>query len=363
MNIMNSFQKIKSDVKLQYLLGIGTTVAISSLCYVFVDIIGYHVVALVLLVGVSILAMFLDTLPIVVTAILSALIWNFFFIQPKATFNIQTPEDALLFLMYFLIAVINAVFTSKIRKVEQIAQQKKERENTLQLYNTLLNSLSHELKTPISTIIGATDTLKSNSTKLTENNRSELISEIDVAGNRLHRQVNNLLSMSRLESDFFKLQLDWYDINEIIYSVIRTNQPESTFHEIIFKENENLPLYRVDGPLIEQILHNIVQNALLYTPPGEKISLDVKSREEGFDIEIIDNGPGFPEDKIELVFNKFYRLPNSATGGTGLGLSIAKGFVNAHKGKIKLENISSGGAKFIISIPAEKSSVIQEKHE
>lgn len=358
---MNSFQLIKQDVRLQYLLGIGTTVVISSLCYIFVGFIGYHVVALILLVAVSLLAMFLETLPIVVTAVMSALIWNFFFIQPKATFNIHTPEDALLFLMYFLIAVINAVFTSKIRKVEQVARQKKERENTLQLYNTLLNSLSHELKTPISTIIGAVDTLKTSSTKLSENNRSELISEIDLAGSRLHRQVNNLLSMSRLESDFFKLQLDWYDINEIIYSVIETNRPDSSAHKIVFKENEDLPLYRVDGPLIEQILHNILHNALQYTPKDTAILIEVNLRERGFNIEITDDGPGFPADKLDMVFDKFYRLPKTATGGTGLGLSIAKGFVNAHRGNIQLENVPSGGAKFTIFIPAETTSVIQEE--
>lgn len=355
---MNSFQAIKSDVRLQYLLGIGTTVAISSLCYVFVDFLGYHVVALILLVSVSIMAIYIDTLPIVVTAILSALIWNFFFIQPKATFNIQTPEDVLLFLMYFIIAVMNAVFTSKIRKIEQVARLKKERENTLQLYNTLLNSLSHELKTPISTIIGAVDTLKSNSTKLTENNRSELIGEIELAGNRLHRQVNNLLSMSRLESDLFKLQLDWYDINEIIYSVIGNNRPDSYLHKVNFKEEDDLPLYWVDGPLLEQIIHNILQNALQYTPGGTEITIKVNTQEQGFNIEIKDNGPGFPEDKLELVFDKFYRLPNTATGGTGLGLSIAKGFANAHKGSLKLENLPSGGAKFIIYIPAKNTSVI-----
>jgi len=360
---MNSFQVIKKDVRFQYLLGIGSTVAISSLCYVFIDIIGYHVVALILLVGVSVLAMFLDTLPIVVTAILSALIWNFFFIQPKTTFNIQTPEDGLFFLMYFIIAVMNAVFTSKIRKVELVARQKKERENTLQLYNTLLNSLSHELKTPISTIIGAVDTLKSNSSRLTPDNRSELISEIDVAGNRLHRQVNNLLSMSRIESDFFKLQLDWYDLNELIYSVIDTNRTESTSHKILFKERENLPLYKVDGPLIEQIVHNILQNAILYTPPGTKILIEIYSNPEGFKLTISDNGPGFPEDKIDLVFDKFYRLPNTVTGGTGLGLSIARGFANAHKGMHFLENLPSGGARFTISIPASTTTVIAEKYE
>lgn len=360
---MSLFQSLKNNVKLQYLLGIGTIVVISSICYLFVGFIGYHVVALILLLAVSILAMFLDIYPIILVAILSALIWNFVFIQPQATFNIKNPQDALLFLMYFVIAVMNAVFTSKIRKVEGMARQRKERENTLQLYNTLLNSLSHELKTPISTILWAVDTLKTDSTKLTEENRKELISEIDLAGSRLHRQVNNLLSMSRLESDFFKLQLDWYDINEIIYAVIENNRPDSSAHKIIFREKEDLPLYRVDGPLIEHILHNILHNAIQHTPAGTEIILNVNLRETGFEIEITDKGKGFPPDKLDLVFDKFYRLPNTATGGTGLGLSIAQGFARAHKGNIRLENIPTGGAKFTIFIPAEVTSVTQEENE
>lgn len=347
------FKKIENNLWLQYLVGIGSILFISFICFLFSDIIGYHVVALILLLAVSILAMFLNTLPIVTVAILSALMWNFLFIQPKATFNITTPQDALLFLMYFVIAVINAVFTSRLRKLEAVARQRKEREKTLHLYNTLLNSLSHELKTPISTIIGAVDTLKMNSGRISEINKKELYNELDLAGNRLHRQVNNLLSMSRLESDFLKLQLDWYDINEIIHTVIENNRSSS--HRVIFSATEGLPLFRVDGILLEQVVHNIIHNALEYTPRGTEITIATDLTEAGFKIDIKDTGPGFPEDKLEQVFDKFYRLPNSITGGTGLGLSIAKGFIKAHHGSIKLENNPSGGAKFTIQIPAEKS--------
>ncbi|MDX1754140.1 MAG: DUF4118 domain-containing protein, partial [Salinimicrobium sediminis] len=223
---MKLIKKFKLTWWLQYLVGIGSILLISLISFLLSNIIGYHVVALILLLAVSVLAMFLETLPVVITAIASALIWNFLFIPPKTTFNITTPQDALLFLMYFVIAVMNAVFTSRLREVEAIARKREAKEKTLQLYNTLLNSLSHELKTPISTIIGAIDTLKNNSEKISEVNKSDLYHEIDLAGNRLHRQVNNLLSMSRLESELFKLQLDWYDLKEIIHGVIERNRKE-----------------------------------------------------------------------------------------------------------------------------------------
>lgn len=350
---MELLRKVENNRILQYLIGLGSIVTVSLLCYLFIDIIGYHVVALILLLVVSILAMFLETSPIVITAIASALIWNFLFIQPRATFNITTPQDALLFLMYFVIAVMNAVFTSRLRKVEAVARHRKTREKTLQLYSTLLNSLSHELKTPISTIIGAVDTLKLNSEKISEDNKTELYHEIDLAGNRLHRQVNNLLSMSRLESDLFRLQLDWYDLNEIVHNVIKNNKKENSSHVIEFSSSDDLPLFKIDGPLIEQVIHNIIHNALEYTPDGSKIKISLFSEEEKLIILISDDGPGFPEDKLDQVFEKFYRLPNTAAGGTGLGLSIAKGFTGAHNGEIQLRNLPAGGAEFTIFIPAE----------
>lgn len=352
---MELTKKIENNQILQYLIGLGSILLVSLICYLFIDIIGYHVVALILLLVVSILAMFLETFPIVIAAIVSALIWNFLFIQPRATFNITTPQDALLFLMYFVIAVMNAVFTSRIRKVEAVARQRKEKEKTLQLYNTLLNSLSHELKTPISTIIGAVDSLKMDTEKISDENKRELYNEIDLAGNRLHRQVNNLLSMSRLESNFFRLQLDWYDIKEIAHTVILNNKSSS--HTLNLSASEDLPLFKIDGPLVEQVLHNIVHNALEYTPAGTHINISLNFVDTKLYIKISDNGPGFPRDKLEQVFEKFYRLPNTATGGTGLGLSIAKGFTKAHNGTIKLENLRTGGAKFTIIIPAETATL------
>lgn len=350
---MSIIQKVRESKGLQYMLGIGLVSVVSLSCHLFIEVISYHSVALILLLLVSLLAMLFEVLPIMLTAIASALIWNFFFIPPRYTFNVGTPEDVLLFSMYFVIAVMNAFFTTRIRNVENKVREKEERENTIKLYNTLLNSLSHELRTPISTIIGAVDTLNENYKNLTEENKADLFSEIELAGYRLNRQVGNLLSMSRLESDFVQLQTDWYDLNEIIHNVIQNNQEECSKHIIIYESNEELPLIKVDGILIEQILHNIVHNALQYTPPGSTIKIDVQVFNGICEVAIADNGSGFPEDKLDAVFDKFYRLPNAAAGGTGLGLSIAKGFAQAHRGGIKVDNIPSGGAKFTVTIPVE----------
>ncbi len=356
-------KNIKKNKLKQYLWSISIVLASSILSYFFVEYIGYRVVALILLLIVSFLAMIFDILPVLLTAFLSAIIWNFFFIPPTFTFHISTPEDTLMFLMYFVVASINAVLTFKIRQMEKKTRDKEEKEKTIKLYNTLLNSLSHELRTPISMIIGAIDTINDNKNKLTESNITELHNEIKIAGYRLNRQVENLLSMSRLESGTLKPNLDWCDLKELIFSIINNCKEDAIHHRIQFEPQHNLPLFKTDRGFIEQIIHNIIFNAFNHTPKNTLITIEVKEIDSKCQIEITDNGYGFPVNEINNVFDKFYRLSKSSTGGIGLGLSISKGFTEALNGKIVLENLKTGGAKFTLLIPMETSFINELKDE
>jgi two-component system, OmpR family, sensor histidine kinase KdpD len=337
----------------QYLISILLIVLTSIVCFFFVDIMGYRAVALILLLVVSVNAILFDILPVLLSALISALNWNFFFIPPTFTLHISTAEDGLMFLMYFVIASINAVLTYKIREVERKERDEEEKVKAIKLYNTLLNSLSHELRTPISTIIGAIDTIKDSQTKLSDNNRNELYVEIEIASFRLNRQVENLLSMSRLEAGFIQPKIDWCDLNELVFSAIKDNEYDAHHHKIVFIPNENLPLVKIDSGLTEQILYNLIHNAVQHTPKQSTISIELGNNETGCIFSVFDNGKGFPETEIEFVFDKFYRLNNTGTGGTGLGLSIVKGFTEAMKGKVELENLVKGGAKFTIELPCE----------
>jgi len=347
----------------QCIISIAVVVTTAALCSLLSIPLGYRAVALIMLMAVSVLAIMFDILPVLLAATLSALIWNYFFIPPILTFHIDNTEDLLMFLMYFVIALVNAVLMFKIRDVEQKARDKEERENAIKLYNTLLNSLSHEMRTPLSTIIGAIDTLKENQNKLSKVNHAYLLTEIEIASTRLNRQVENLLNMSRLETGMLKLNKDWCDVNELIFSVIQKFTETGITQKIEFLPNENLPLFKVDEGLIEQVIHNLIDNAIQYTPENSLIKINVEVKSEKFEFEISDNGQGFSESEIEHVFEKFYRLPNSKAGGSGLGLSIVKGFVEAHNGNVLVENNKSGGAKFSISIPAETSFIMNLKNE
>ena len=221
------------------------------------------------------------------------------------------------------------------------------------MYDTLLNSLSHELRTPIATIIAATDNIQSGSDKLTKENQEELIGEISKASFRLNQQVENLLNMSRLESGFIKPKLDWCDLSELVYDTVKKIEETKIDQKITININPDLPLVKTDKMLLGQILYNLLNNAILYTRPGSLINVDAIIHADILQITIEDNGDGFPPEEMDHVFDKFYRLKSSKTGGTGLGLSIVRGFTEALAGSIKLENIGTGGARFTIELPCK----------
>jgi two-component system sensor histidine kinase KdpD len=316
-----------------------------------------------LLVTVSILAMFLDIVPVLAAAILSALIWDLFFIPPRFTLTVGTPEDRLLLLMYFIIAMINAVLTNKIRRMEKDVEAKNEKEKSVKFYTTLFNSLSHELRTPITTIIGSVDNLQANSPRLSEKDKADLLSEISVASFRLNQQVENLLNMSRLEAGVLNIKKDWCDINDLIYKTLQRLESNLQKYKVAVDVPENLPLFKLDFGLMEQVVYNLIINATQHTPEDTLITIQADCITDKLVMIIADNGSGFPEPEIDKVFDKFYRTKGSLPGGTGLGLSIVKGLVEAHSGSIKLENLPVRGSKFTIEIPTEKSYVNRLKDE
>lgn len=341
----------------QCLISLSLVAIVSLICFVFSSFVGYRVIALILLVTVSLVAISFDILPVLAAAVLSALIWNFFFIPPRFTFHVGSTDDLILFVMYFIIALVNAVLTYKIRQIQKEARQRETKASTVKLYNTLLNSLSHELRTPIATIIGATDTLLADNMKLKLEDRGELLAEISKASFRLNQQVENLLSMSRLEAGFIQPKKDWCDINEVVYDALKRVEENKYTQKISVNINPNLPLFKLDKGMLEQIVYNLLNNACLYTPWNSEINITSMCHANVLEIIIEDNGNGFPETEIKNVFDKFYRLKDAKAGGTGLGLSIVKGFTEAMGGTIHLENVRTGGARFSINIPADSVQV------
>jgi two-component system sensor histidine kinase KdpD len=349
--------------KQQYLVSLCVVLLAVASSLLLLDVVGHRAVAFLLLVTISILSLFFDVVPLIFAAVLSAVLWDFLFIPPRFTFSIGTPEDQMLLWMYVIIVLIHAVLTSKIRQVQKEVQKREERSRDLKFYNTLLNSLSHELRTPITTIIGATDNLLTPSSNLTDANKAELLSEINIASQRLNRQVENLLGMSRLESGAIKIKKDWVDVKELIYTVLSHFEPTFSNHSVTVSATESLPLFKLDFALMEQVLFNLINNAIQHTAEGTSILITADCVDEKLLIAVSDTGKGFPEKEIERVFDKFYRVHGARPGGTGLGLSIVRGFIEAHGGTITLRNLPLSGAEFTLILPTELTYLNHLKHE
>jgi len=485
----------------QYLsasLMITLTAGIFFLLKAFV---GYQVVSFALLFMVSILAFFFGRGPILLAATLSSLIWDFFFIPPPYTLHVERPEDMLMLAMFFIIALLNGVLTSRVRGQEQKIRVREERTHALyqlakelsaasgiddvlnlavrdirkyfnresaiilkngtnqlekqvkhetslnfsenemsiaewtfrhsakagkfsdtlpsgnytfyplkgnnenvgviavqhvkvftqgeeqfwegflpqisgkiereflrnearnafilsesdKLYKTLFNSISHELRIPVATIMGASDTLIAQD--YSPETRKILYQEINTAAIRLNRLIENLLNMSRLDSGRLTPHIDWCDLHDLINKVTQTLSAEIKPFILHCVLSDDMPLVQLDFGLMEQVLHNLVLNATQLAPEGSSIRVKFFYDNGFLMIQVMDRGPGFSAPDLGMVFNKFYRGESAIAGGTGLGLSIVKGIVEAHNGTITAENRSNGGARFTIKIPTKISDI------
>lgn len=348
--------------KKSYLISVGSILFTALFCFLANAFIGYKTVALILLVHVSLLALIFDIAPVLIASVLSAIIWNFFFIPPIYTFHIDNTEDFLMFLMYFFIALVHAVLTAKIRRNEAAIRDKEEKEKSLKLYSTLLNSLSHELRTPIATILGSSDALRENKAIISPENQDELLNQISIASLRLDRHVENLLNMSRLDSGILRLNFDWCDANDLVQYVLNHVNEHRT-HIIQFTPNDSVPLFWLDRGLIEQVILNLVSNAIAHTPEGTQIQVNVSNENDDCQILVSDNGPGLNEGELPRLFEAFYRGGSAQVGGLGIGLSIVKGYVDAHAGSVRVARNTGGGLTFSVRFPANQSFVNNLKNE
>ncbi len=343
-----------------YIISILSIILVVGIFYPLQELIGYQSVALILLATVSLLAIFFSLYPVLLAAILSAVTFHYIFIPKNFSFKMEKSEDFLLLIMYFIIVLVNGVLNSKFRHFQKIEFQKEEKINSLRLYNTLFNSISHELRTPISTIVAASDNLLNSEIKFSEEKKKNLCNEISIAAFRLNRLVDNLLNMQRIKSGIIKPKSDWCDITELINFSINRLKEDLKDHIINVDINENIPLVKLDFGLMEQAIYNILHNASLYTPKGTIINIESIYSEKSIKIIISDSGFGIPDNQIDDFFSSLYKSNFYKPGGLGLGLSISQGFIEAHHGHINVAKNEPHGLKFQISIPSESYYLYKE---
>ncbi len=218
------------------------------------------------------------------------------------------------------------------------------------LYKTLFDSLSHEFRTPVSTLLGGAEQLLQEPA-VRSGPLTEVLTDMHDAATRLHHLVRNLMDMTRLESGLLKVKREWCDVADIIGTAVRKAEDLPHHLQVRITVAEPMPLLKADQGLLEQVLGNILQNASTHATGATQIDIIARVEENDCVIVIADNGKGIPAEAIDKVFGKFYRAPGAGTGGTGLGLSIARGFVLAHGGSISCDNRPEGGARFTIRLP------------
>jgi len=342
----------------EYITAVVGVSALTIACWLLTPLTGYAAISLIFLLGVLLAGMVLSRGPVLLVAALSAVSWNFLFIPPLFTLHIAKIEDALTFAAYFIIAITVGGLTAQLKAREHLAAQVQVAQESERLRKTLLDCVSHELKTPLSAIAAASQELLRQTANVQDSQiLKELADEIRDGSHRLNRVVNNLLDMNRLESGVIRPKREWCDVRELLQSAVDTEHESLNGRDIRLDVPDEIPLALVDHALIEQAVAKLLANAGSHTAPNLPIEVDAEYTNENLLISVSDRGHGIPPESTERLFEKFYRGDDRKTGGLGLGLSIARGLIEAHGGTLTVENRDGGGARFVIKLPVRVTNM------
>jgi two-component system sensor histidine kinase KdpD len=236
-------------------------------------------------------------------------------------------------------------------RLAQDTQDAEVRIETERLRNSLLSSVSHDLRTPLATITGAVTTILDDPGRLDAGTRRELLESVREEADRLNRLVQNLLEMTRLESGALQLRRELHPVEEVVGAALGRVGKRLGDRRVTTQVPPDLPLVPMDDVLIEQVLVNLLDNVIKYTPPRSPVDIIATAGERNVTVELRDHGPGLPPGTEGKVFDKFYRAQRDGERGAGLGLAICRGIVQAHGGKIWAQNIPDGGVAFLFTLP------------
>jgi two-component system sensor histidine kinase KdpD len=246
-----------------------------------------------------------------------------------------------------------AVAMERVKLAEDVDEARMLSE-TERLRAALLTSISHDLRTPLATIMGTISSLRTYGALYDEATRDEMLAAAQEEGERLNRFVANLLDMTRLDTGALELKREPVDLGDLIGTALRRSAPMIGSRRVEVAIEPELPLLKLDFVLMEQVLVNLLDNAAKYSPPKSRIDIRIKRSDSEVTIEIMDEGTGIPEDALERIFDKFFRVKaaDRQRAGTGLGLAICRGFVEAMGGRVVAENRPDRpGAIFRITLP------------
>jgi two-component system, OmpR family, sensor histidine kinase KdpD len=222
-----------------------------------------------------------------------------------------------------------------------------------ELKSALLNAVSHDLRTPLASIVASAGSLRQDDVTWTPEDRRDFVATIEQEANRLNAIIENLLDLSRMESGILSPRKEWYDLSALVDDVLGRLRPLTARHNITVDIPSDLPPVELDYVEIDQVLSNLVENATKYVPAGKEIRIAARRSGDAIEVEVADRGSGLSHDMIRRLFEPFYRGDDARRSqkGSGLGLAVAKGLVEAHGGRIWAENRPGGGARFVFTLP------------
>lgn len=349
--------------KWKALFPVSITMVLVAVLFVFDRWVTYQVAGILLLVCMTWLTSFFDVIPVLMASLIGALLWNFLLIPPQFTFHIEKQEDLFVFASFLAVSAAHVIFSFQIKKERKRARLLDEKAKESELYKVFFNSISHELKTPLASISSSADVLCNKELVISEENKHELLNQIQSGASRLHEQLDNFLTISRVESGAISVHEDWIDPMEMAYSVVRELHLEGASSRVVVQDNaERFPLIRADLVLIKLILTNLLRNALHHTKAESRVWVEMKEGGNEFHLIVQDEGPLIPPHLRQRVLEKFFRVENARPGGSGVGLSIVKGVVEILQGSIVIGE-KNGGNRVMITIPVKFSYVNQLKYE
>jgi two-component system sensor histidine kinase KdpD len=261
----------------------------------------------------------------------------------------------------FLRQIAQAI--TRVRLAEQAKKTHLDMEAE-RLRNSLLSSISHDLRTPLATIVGSASTLVEEDDTLKAEDKLELSRAIYDEAQRMSSLVNNILDMARLDAGVIELNKQWYPLEEIIGAVLTRLQKRLADRLVTVKLPPGIPMIYVDAVMIEQVLINLLENALRYTPEGSPLEILAEASSFAVEISVADQGPGIPKGIENKLFEKFYRVRHEAAqSGVGLGLAICRAIIEAHGGSIQAQNRPTGGAVFSFMIPLDHTPPVMGPEE
>ena len=332
----------------------------STALAILLDIQGFSdaTIVIVFTLGVLVTAILTDGgVYALAASVISILSYNFFLISPRFSLQIDGRDYAGTITAMFSFALLSSYLVATMRRNARLSMEASLVAQREQLRANLLRSVSHDLRTPLTSITGNADMLLDEEADLTPATRRQLLQDIYDDATWLKTVMENLLAVTRLEDGNVILNTDVEVVDDVIEEAMRHISREAKYHQIVVEPSDELLMARLDPQVIVQVIVNLVNNAIAHTPKGSTIT--ISSRREGpfVAVEVADDGPGVSDEDKEQVFELFYTAGNaSADSGrrVGLGLSLCRSIVQAHGGTIHVEDAHPSGARFIFTLPAEE---------